>query len=233
MPKVPDPGLMPGLHDSAIPLHGYDDQGRISGVKQVTIGSLKLLRSRTCFDAPASSEFCKSSRKIPTEKGQFCRMERNEPIALVLCSQFSSMTKVVAVVEKDDCKDALSIPIWRPRSTSQLLIRFKSVELCHCQTLDSYTNQVLRKVCFGVRVKECAEAVFPPWSPPDNKDEFLSNKTKRQLEGLQSLTELLSHRHRQLHIVSDPSKITAAENINLLLTRFEYSFLKLLLQIYY
>ena len=64
-----DPALMPGLHDLAILLDGYDDQGQISGVKQVTIGYLRLLGSRTCFDAPASSEFCKISRKIPTEKG--------------------------------------------------------------------------------------------------------------------------------------------------------------------
>ena len=69
MPKVPDPVSMPDLHDLAIPQDGYDDQGRISGAKQVTIGSLKLLGLRTCFDAPASSEFCKISRKIPTENG--------------------------------------------------------------------------------------------------------------------------------------------------------------------
>ena len=69
MPKVPDPASMPGLHDLVIPLDGYDDQGRISGVKQITIGSLKMLGSRTCFDAPASSEFCKISRRIPTENG--------------------------------------------------------------------------------------------------------------------------------------------------------------------
>ena len=69
MPKVLDPASMPGLHDLAIPLDGYDDQGRRSGVKQVTIGSLRLLGSRTCFVAPASSAFCKISRKIPTENG--------------------------------------------------------------------------------------------------------------------------------------------------------------------
>ena len=60
---------MPGLHDLAIPLDDYDDQGQISGAKQFTIGSLKSLGSRTCFDAPASSEFCKISRKMPTENG--------------------------------------------------------------------------------------------------------------------------------------------------------------------
>ena len=69
MPREPDPASTPSLHDLAIPLDDYDDRGRISGVKQVTIGSLKLLGSRTCFDAPASSEFCKISRKIPTENG--------------------------------------------------------------------------------------------------------------------------------------------------------------------
>ena len=37
---MPDPASMPGLHDLAIPPDGYDDQGQISGVKQVTIGSL-------------------------------------------------------------------------------------------------------------------------------------------------------------------------------------------------
>ena len=66
---MPDPALMPSLDDLAIPLDGYGDLGQISGVKQVTIGSLRLLGSRTCFDAPASSEFCKISRKIPTENG--------------------------------------------------------------------------------------------------------------------------------------------------------------------
>jgi hypothetical protein len=60
---------MPGLHDLAIPQDDYDDQGQISGGKQVTIGSMELLITQTCFDAPASSEFCNISRNMPTENG--------------------------------------------------------------------------------------------------------------------------------------------------------------------